>query len=73
MIRKPMLLTKDEYLELCDLDGGLCLSCCTIAYGVEPDTRGYECDACGEFTVFGVEEALLGGEIKIAVSAYQAD
>jgi hypothetical protein len=27
--------------------------------GVEPDARKYECEACGEKTVYGAEELLL--------------
>jgi hypothetical protein len=39
-------------------DPGFCLACGADAEGVEPDTRKYECEACGERAVFGAEEVL---------------
>ena len=38
-----------------------CLECGDESDGVEPDARGYECDACGEPAVYGVDELLLMG------------
>jgi predicted RNA-binding Zn-ribbon protein involved in translation (DUF1610 family) len=35
---------------------GFCLSCGAEADGVEPDAAAYECEACGEPTVYGAEE-----------------
>lgn len=43
---------------------GWCLACGTPQDGVEPDARRYECDACGEPTVYGLEELALMGLIK---------
>lgn len=40
---------------------GFCVSCGADAYGVEPDTRQYPCDECGEEQVFGAEELLIMG------------
>lgn len=40
-------------------DGGFCLACGQEAYGVEPDARNYECEACGSHQVFGDEEIML--------------
>lgn len=40
---------------------GFCLACGAEAHGVEPDARGYECEACGAAKVFGAEEILLCG------------
>lgn len=37
---------------------GFCVKCGTETEGVEPDTRGYRCDACGERAVYGAEELL---------------
>lgn len=45
---------------------GVCLACGEVAEGVEPDAREYECESCGERKVFGLEEALLMGEISVA-------
>jgi len=40
-------------------DPGFCTHCGEEADGVEPDARDYECEACGEPGVYGVEELLL--------------
>ena len=40
---------------------GFCLACGFQEDGVEPDARGYECDACGEPQVYGAEEIVLMG------------
>jgi hypothetical protein len=42
-----------------DADAGVCIHCRTVAYGVEPDGRRYKCEACGNPTVYGVEELVL--------------
>lgn len=38
---------------------GFCLACGATAYEVEPDARGYECEACGAPKVYGAEECLM--------------
>ena len=38
---------------------GFCTACGEEAYGVEPDARGYTCEACGEPKVYGAEELLI--------------
>ena len=46
-------ITGDEYLELVDCYGGLCLSCLEFKYdGCEPDAEGYHCN---EFMKYGNE------------------
>lgn len=54
-------VTLDRVLELAEEDdnGGICLACGEDAYGVEPDARRYECEACGERAVYGAEELLI--------------
>jgi hypothetical protein len=42
-----------------DNNEGFCLACGILASGVEPDARGYKCDACGELGVYGAEEILI--------------
>ena len=47
---------------------GICLVCGEIRYGgVEPDARGYPCEACETNTVVGLQEALLMGRISVAL------
>lgn len=38
---------------------GVCLRCGSEQTGVEPDATGYQCEACGEFAVDGVEQILI--------------
>ena len=38
---------------------GFCTTCGCEHYGVEPDARRYECESCGERTVFGSEDLLI--------------
>ena len=38
---------------------GICKACGETQEGCEPDARGYECEGCGEFEVYGAEELLF--------------
>ena len=38
---------------------GYCTTCGDEQGGCEPDARKYECESCGEMTVFGAEELLI--------------
>jgi hypothetical protein len=40
-------------------DPGFCIACGEEADGCEPDSRRYECAACGMPTVYGAEELLM--------------
>jgi len=53
--------------DLMDGTMGICLACGEEAYGVEPDARNYECESCGKSEVFGLEEAVLGGDVELEV------
>jgi len=44
---------------------GICLGCGEFQGGCEPDARDYECECCGEHKVYGLEEAMMMGEINI--------
>jgi len=56
----PVRLPISEYEVARDAYDGYCTTCKEITNaGVEPDARGYECESCGESTVYGIEEALL--------------
>ena len=59
-------MTEEQYEEYRDDSCGICLECGDVTYGgVEPDAECYECEDCGEEKVYGIEEALLMGEIEI--------
>lgn len=38
---------------------GFCTACGAEAHGVEPDARGYTCEACEEDAVWGAEELAI--------------
>jgi hypothetical protein len=38
---------------------GLCVSCGSIQYNVEPDAQNYKCESCGERRVCGIEMVVL--------------
>ena len=44
---------------------GFCLACGAEADGCEPDARKYECEVCGERKVYGIEELLMMGLVKL--------
>jgi hypothetical protein len=44
---------------------GFCVACGAEVLGVEPDARQYACEGCGEETVYGVEELLVMGLVRI--------
>jgi hypothetical protein len=47
---------------------GWCCNCESFSTGCcEPDARRYECESCGERTVFGAEEALMSGMIELVM------
>lgn len=54
-------ITVDLIIEAVEADDnlGFCIACGAEASGVEPDARGYECEACGASAVYGAEELLL--------------
>ena len=60
-------LTLDRILESCErsettLDNpGFCVKCGADADGVEPDACKYECEICGENSVYGAMELLVMG------------
>ena len=54
-----------DYAEAVDQYIGWCTECRKFTTGcVEPDARDYKCEACGEHTVMGAEEALMEGLIQ---------
>lgn len=45
---------------------GFCLACGAEASQCEPDARQYTCESCGKPKVYGLEELLMMGLLKIA-------
>ena len=55
----------EEIQEAINNMDGWCTTCKDFTTGCcEPDARAYECELCGENTVYGAEEALLMGEFS---------
>lgn len=57
------VVTEDELAELDTT--GFCVACGAEVLGVEPDARRYACEGCGEQMVYGVEELVLMGLVRI--------
>lgn len=64
-MRPVWFMTEEEFLSLRNDYGGFCLACEAEAFGIEPDARRYECEACGESRVYGAEEMMVMGRIEI--------
>jgi hypothetical protein len=60
-------MTADQFQENDDEMNGYCTTCKEVVNhgGCEPDAREYECDQCGNRTVYGVSEALIMGVLTI--------
>ena len=60
-------LDKEEYEGLSEDYCGGCIKCGAISDGgVEPDASNYECDSCGKQAVYGFENLVLMGHVKIS-------
>lgn len=57
------VLNEDEMSEH-DTEG-MCISCGNFQGGVEPDARQYECESCQEKDVYGIEELVIMGYVRI--------
>lgn len=44
---------------------GFCLACGEECSGVEPDARKYTCEGCGQPRVYGLEELLMMGILRL--------
>jgi hypothetical protein len=44
---------------------GFCLECGADCEGIEPDARKYHCQECHANRVYGIEELMLMGKVRI--------
>ncbi len=44
---------------------GLCLLCGNTQSGVEPDAERYQCEACGQRSVYGLDQFVLRGWCEV--------
>lgn len=61
-----MELTEAQYHAESYDHAGYCTACRQLSYGHEPDSRRQECELCGEHRVYGLEEAVMLGLVKIS-------
>lgn len=62
----PIQMTEEDYRELVDCYGGVCLACGAFKYGdTEPDAESYPCNECDAKRVQGIENALIAGNIEL--------
>ena len=62
-----IFLSVSQFEAARDSYDGFCVTCGEVTNsGVEPDAREYECERCGNRTVYGMDEALLMGAFQIA-------
>jgi hypothetical protein len=63
---KIQSISSEELQEaMYDGGNGICLECGETTTGVEPDARGYRCSSCNNYSVYGIEEAMLMGMLDI--------
>lgn len=59
-------LREHSYKEAREENYGWCRKCRDLSYGsVEPDAENYECDECGSYQVYGIEQGLIMGLFAI--------
>lgn len=58
-------MSEEEFRELCSEYIGICVVCGETQDQCEPDATKYECESCGQRSVFGTENLLVMGAIKI--------
>jgi len=57
-------ITLDEYEEMRGDNMGFCRACGEFADNIDPDTCNEECEFCGAYEVFGLNELLMMGEVE---------
>ena len=62
--QKNHTFTLEQIEDAMHSSGGFCVACGEEAFGVEPDARKYECESCGEHTVYGAEELVMMGLVE---------
>jgi hypothetical protein len=63
---RPVMGLRAAEKMVIDGDGkGFCLACGKTAHGVEPDAAKYTCESCNAPKVYGLEQLMLMGLLKI--------
>jgi hypothetical protein len=58
-------LTPQQYLAHEEASRGVCLRCGSWSDGTDPGAANRKCGSCGSRFLFGVEQALLLGAVRI--------
>lgn len=58
-------MTEFLYREFQNDHAGVCVKCNAVNFEVEPDACGYECEDCGKFAVYGIEQLMVCGKIDL--------
>lgn len=68
--RYKFTMSEETYRAHSEDSGGMCVMCGdTECFGVEPDARAYECEACEGKGVYGIEELMLMGYIDLSAAS----
>ena len=57
-------ISLEEFEEAQESMQGFCIECGATRDCCEPDARNYDCEECGQNTVFGAEECLIMGLVS---------
>ena len=63
------VMTEAEFRSEAGEYAGFCLACGNEQGNCEPDARRYQCEDCRAMKVYGLEELLMMGLLKIAEPA----
>lgn len=58
-------MSLEEFKEMHDCGFGICLNCGDVLQGIEPDAENYECPICFKHEVYGLDQALLIGQLEL--------
>jgi len=66
---RPAPMSEAAFTRRSDESKGFCLACGKTVEGVEPDARKYTCEFCKAPKVYGLEELLMMGLVKVSTHA----
>lgn len=61
----PVAESDEEMFGFSESGEGFCVGCGSTQGYVEPDARRYPCESCEEHLVFGFQELLIMGVLKL--------
>lgn len=64
-MRAPIVMSEAEYEQQADEYIGMCIYCHEANEQIEPDAEAYECEYCERPGVYGLENLMIMGMIRI--------